>query len=235
MNVGLIPARGNSKGIPGKNLKELDGRPLLQWTIDAACDSALDVVVVTTEDKSIKEWCKGLVIKSGFGVLDRPMELSQDHVQVDEVALFSLRQLQQMGLFDIKTLTVLQPTSPFRSSQHIDEALDLYLGINKHKYQGMVFSCRMDSSYHYTSLESGFCLPIEHKPQQRLGRQDREPDELLLTENGAIYVVSAEEFSRTRTMRSDPMIPYCMDDISSLELDTRMDWLLAEAIIKEGL
>jgi CMP-N,N'-diacetyllegionaminic acid synthase len=114
--VGLIPARGGSKGIPRKNLAPLGGRPLISWTIEAGLGSAaVSEVVVTTDDPEIGHVAR----EAGARVLERPDELAQDETPMRPVIEHALSKL------DCDILVLLQPTSPLRGAMHIDEAIEL--------------------------------------------------------------------------------------------------------------
>jgi CMP-N,N'-diacetyllegionaminic acid synthase len=228
MIVGIIPARGSSKGIPEKNLKDFGGKALVRWTMEAAAKSELlDRVYLSSEDSRL------LVLADNQRVfaLERPPELSEDRVQVDEVTLFALRQLQWSGL-EPTAVVVLQPTSPFRTSVHIDEAIQHYQNINESKYpyvpKDTVFSAYQPERYHYLS-DTGVAIPIGHRPATRLGRQDIDPTEVVV-ENGAIYIVEAERLSSERTMRAQPMVSYDMPYWDSIEVDDDIDWMVAERL-----
>src|ERR671933_1940916 len=115
--LGLIPARGGSKGIPGKNLAPLCGRPLLAWTVGAACAAgSLDRVVVSTDSDEIAAAAREL----GADVLERPAELARDDTPMRDVVLHALEELGRP-----EVLALLQPTSPLRRAAHVDEAVAL--------------------------------------------------------------------------------------------------------------
>jgi len=233
MIVGIIPARGGSKGIPGKNLKELGKKKLINYTIDAAIHSGyLDDIIVSTEDESISD-----SVVSNFSpavdVNQRPSCLAQDHVQVDEVVLYTLRQLELAGL-DIELVVVLQPTSPFRTARHVDEAIRQYRAVNTNTWplaqNHTVFSAYQPDGYAYM-MDGATALPIDHNPEKRTGRQYEDPPDLAI-ENGAIYVVDAKRLSSERTFRAQPMSPYFMGYWESMEIDNMGDWFLAEAYLE---
>src|SRR5919206_1460637 len=115
--LGLIPARGGSKGIPGKNLAPVCERPLIAWTIGAACSaSRLDRVVVSTDSDEIAAIAREL----GADVLARPAELARDETPMRDVLLHALDELGRPEI-----LVLLQPTSPLRRAEHVDAAVAL--------------------------------------------------------------------------------------------------------------
>src|SRR3990167_8302625 len=141
--IGLILARGGSRGIPRKNVRKLGGKPLIAWTIEAAMRSLVCATVyVTTEDEEISE------ISSFWGatVLPRPKCLADDKTQRAEVCRFALRQLSEQGV-NPEAVIILPPTAPFRTGKHIAEAYKQYRG------EGTVLSVFYDKKYHWHSLE----------------------------------------------------------------------------------
>jgi CMP-N,N'-diacetyllegionaminic acid synthase len=233
MIVGIIPARGGSKGIPGKNLKELGKKHLIDYTIDAAINSRLiNQIEVSSEDDGILDSVYSY--RGAVNTLRRPFELAQDHVQVDEVVLYVLRQLEIRGRDAIELVVVLQPTSPFRTGKHIDEAIEQYRAVNTKTWplaqNHTVFSAYQPEGYAYM-MAGATALPIDHNPEKRSGRQYEDPPDLAI-ENGAIYVVDAKRLSSERTFRAQPMSPYFMGYWESMEIDNMGDWFLAEAYLE---
>ena len=115
--LGVIPARGGSKRIPRKNLRDLCGKPLIQYTIEAAQRaSSLSTFVVSTEDEEIRD----VALSLGAYVIRRPDELADDLASSDAVALHALN---WMGADDYDVVVLLHPTSPVRNPEHIDEAV----------------------------------------------------------------------------------------------------------------
>jgi CMP-N-acetylneuraminic acid synthetase len=236
--VGMILARGNSKGIPGKNTKLIGGLPLINHTINAALDSKLDAVYLTTESKDIKliaEMCandhpRGQAYR--FRVFDRPEWLSQDFVQSSEVITSLLRQLQLEGI-NPDTLVIMQPTSPFRTAKHINEAIDLY---NWQVKEGLhtVVSCHVANGFYWQIDEwnEGAITPVRHDPEKRQGRQWIPKADKLFQENGALYLCDAYRVSLHREYRLAPFTLYEMDERDSVDLDTLDDWERAEREIE---
>jgi CMP-N-acetylneuraminic acid synthetase len=230
--VAIIPARHNSKGVIQKNLQKVGGSTLLERTVDSALESKhIDLVVVTTESVVIEN-----AVDMEAKVLLRPEELSQDHVQVDEVILYTLRQLQFEGI-NPKTIIVLQPTSPLRTTAHIDEALELYQEWNiltkPFELPTSLISVWEPGWPHENPSEEsdGLLISYELSPSTRLGRQDGGDPEVAI-ENGAIYIADAKRVSREKTFRFVENIPYYMDKMSSLEVDEVVDLAVAEVYLK---
>ena len=121
--LAIIPVRGGSKGIPGKNIKLLAGRSLLSYTIDAALKSKyIKRTVVSTEDSNIKNIAQSL----GVEVLDRPIELAQDETKTAPVLLHVVEELEKENYKPDVTI-LLQATCPLRNAKELDEAIELFL------------------------------------------------------------------------------------------------------------
>ena len=207
--VAVIPVRGNSKGIPRKNLVDFGGKPLFMWTVEAAIESGVfDKVVVSTEDYDIIE-----VAYRKTSIIPRPRYLSQDHVQLSEVVLHAYRIMEQEWGWNPTTLCLLQATSPLRTAGHIVNAMRQYRG------RGTLFSAYIDKRYHWAVEDR--VEPIQHNPARRLGRQ-WEPSQIY-TENGAIYFFPARRFSLECTVRLAPFDVYIMPEEDGWEIDTQWE------------
>jgi len=207
--VAVIPVRGNSKGIPRKNLVDFGGKPLFMWTVEAAIESGVfDKVVVSTEDDDIIE-----VAYRKTSIIPRPRYLSQDHVQLSEVVLHAYRIMEQEWGWNPTTLCLLQATSPLRTAGHIVNAMRQYRG------RGTLFSAYIDKRYHWAVEDR--VEPIQHNPARRLGRQ-WEPSQIY-TENGAIYFFPARRFSLECTVRLAPFDVYIMPEEDGWEIDTQWE------------
>ena len=216
--VAVIPVRGNSKGIPRKNLVDFGGKPLFMWTVDAAIESGIfDKVVVSTEDDEIID-----VAYRKTSIIPRPRYLSQDHVQLSEVVLHAYRIMEQDWGWNPTTLCLLQATSPLRTAGHIINAMRQYKG------GGILFAEYIDKRYHWAVEDR--VEPIQHNPARRLGRQ-WEPSQIY-TENGAIYFFPAKRFSLECTIRLEPFDVYIMDEEDGWEIDTQ--WELDVARLRLG-
>ena len=126
--LGIIPARGASKGIPGKNIINVAEKPLLQYTIEAAQKSKfLNRVLLSTDDKKIAEVGKIFCVEVPFM---RPTKLAQDDTPAIDVILHALDWLKQNDSYQPDAVVLLQPTSPLRTEKHIDKAIQLFLDKN---------------------------------------------------------------------------------------------------------
>lgn len=214
--LGIIPARGGSKGIPKKNIKLLGGRPLIAYTIEAALGSSLDRVIVSTDCPEIA----AAASSCGAEVMMRPAELAEDSTPTLPVLQDVLRRAG--GSFD--AVMTLQPTSPFRTAAHINEAIEIF---------------RADSEA--DSLVSVVEVPHAFTPQKIMtfdGRyvagstevKRRQETEKYYARNGAaIYITRTEKLSEC--VFGGKILPYFMKKIDSFDIDDPEDWEIAERII----
>lgn len=218
----IITARGGSKGVPGKNIKLLGGKPLIQYTIEAALKiTDKNNIIVSTDCEKIKAVVEGLGIK--VPAL-RPKKLASDAAGTYEVLLYELEKLEQAGrLFD--SLILLQPTSPFRTGNHILEALELY-----NDDLDMLVSVKETKANPYFVLReednNGFLVPSKVSSATR--RQDV-PKVWEL--NGAIYIINTAALKKMPINKFTKVKKYVMDEFSSHDIDTMMDWQLAETLL----
>jgi len=231
MILGIIPAKGNSEGLKQKNLKPLMEEPLVHWTIKAALRSQIDDIIVVTDNEQIGSLARA--IDPEVHVFDEPKWLTGSEVQVDTIVYYTWLQaksvagVQARGGYD--SVVVLQPTSPFRTEDHIDEAIELFSVVKEGSLMGMGSSRK----FLYIPNEDGTAHPIWHDPVNRLGRQDYDTDDMVLYENGSIYIVDTTDLMVKKNMRVLPITPYIMGDVSSVEIDTEIDFILAERILQQ--
>jgi CMP-N,N'-diacetyllegionaminic acid synthase len=211
--LALIPARGGSKGLPGKNVMSVDGRPLLAWTVDAARRSTLvDRIVLSTDDEAIAEAGRACGCDVPFR---RPDELASDTASSVDVALHALQQLPGHGW-----LVLLQPTSPLRTAADIDTALERCVAEGARSCVSV--SEVAQSPYWMYSLGAGQRLrPLLEAPPGATRRQDLPPAYAL---NGAVYVVEVAEFERTRRFVGPDTLAHIMPPERSLDIDTAQDF-----------
>jgi N-acylneuraminate cytidylyltransferase len=220
----IIPARGGSKGIPGKNIKPLAGKPLIAYSVEVAQQLAPDCdICVTTDDLEIIATVENMGIKVPFV---RPAELATDHSGTYEVLLHALNHYEQQGI-SYDRIVLLQPTSPFRTVDDVNNCLKLYT-----PDIDMVVSVKQASANPYYNAfetdENGF-LHISKGEGNYTRRQDAPP---VWEYNGAVYVINAQSL-RKMPLNKFPRRRMCeMSAEHSIDLDTPTDWLIAESILK---
>ena len=222
----VIPARGGSKGIPRKNIKLFDGKPLIYYAIDTARAVVSDEdICVSTDDDEIIQVVKSYGLKVPF---KRPVELATDTAGTYEVLLHALDFYEKQGKH-YDALILLQNTSPFRTADHVKEALKFYT-----PEVDMVVSVKESSANPY------YCV-FEETPEGYLhvckgdGNIFRRQDAPKVYEyNGAIYIMNADVLKTTHMHKMQKRVKYVMDNTSSFDLDTLWDWQMAEMIKQQS-
>lgn len=221
----VIPARGGSKGIPSKNIKLLNGKPLINYSIDIARKFTSDKnICVSTDSAEIIN----VVEAYGLGTFfKRPEALASDFASTYDVLLHAYNQFLDLGIQYTK-IVLLQPTSPFRTRKQLSEAMSLY-----HSDIDMVVSvCKSDANPYYNLFQENkqkYIIPVIESNFTR--RQDI-PDVYSL--NGSIYIINTKSLIERPMHKFNKVVKYEMDQVSSVDLDTEFDWMLAEFIIAKN-
>ena len=222
--VAIIPARGGSKGIPRKNIKQLFGKPLIVWTIEHGKKSRyIGRITVSTEDKEIAEISK----KYGAEVIERPEELAKDETPTIDV-IFHVLQVVKAENFEPGLVVLLQPTSPLRNAQDIDNAIELFL---KNDCESVVSVCEVEHSLYWSfEIENRYLKPIFGGKYLNMRRQDLPK---VYTPNGAIYVSTPEILRKYKSFYCSKTIPYIMPPERSVDIDNEIDFMLAELLMRK--
>ena len=221
----LIPARGGSKGIPHKNVRPLCGLPLIGYSINVARELADDAdICLSTDDPEIADAARRMGLDVPFL---RPAALATDHSGSYEVMLHALEFYRSRGT-DYETLVLLQPTSPMRTADDVHRALDLYTP----DIDMVVTVKEAESNPYYNCFETdadGF-LQISKGDGSYTRRQDAPK---AWEYNGAVYVINVASLRQMPLgqFRRRRMCP--MDAARSIDLDTPLDWLVAEHLMSE--
>lgn len=211
--LGLITARGGSKGVPGKNILPVGGRPLIQWTIDAARASRyIDRLVLSSDDPTIIDVAKRAGCEAPF---TRDGALATDDASSIDVVVDAL---QRVPGFDIVVL--LQPTSPLRSTADIDGAIELL----QSKGAPACVSLRAAQEHPYWTFQLSGDAALMHFAQPRDGLPSRRQDlPAAWCLNGAVYVARVPGLLQSRTFLSPRTVGYVMPMERSLDIDTYAD------------
>ena len=221
--LAIIPARGGSKGVEKKNLRLLRGIPLVAHSIISAKQSKhVTRTVVSTDDSEIVQ------VAGVYGVesIDRPSEISGDEATSEEALAHALRFLEETDGYIPDLVVFLQPTSPFRLPNDIDNTVELLLKENADS----AFSSQVE---HFTGRwrigSDRKVMPINYQLDQRPRRQDY-PVELV--ENGSIYVFRPEMFWKNGSRLGGEIVSYGMSPLRSLQIDAEVDLKTLEAIME---
>jgi CMP-N,N'-diacetyllegionaminic acid synthase len=225
--LALIPARGGSKRLPGKNIRPLGGKPMITWSIEVAKEApSICDVLVSTDDPSIAALC----IDAGcFVPWLRPAELATDEASSVDVALHALNWYEaEKGSVD--GLLLLQPTSPFRTRKSICRGIDLFL---KHEYKPVLavsvanehpmWAMKMKNEYLEPYLsEHGIGMRSQDLPQ-------------IYTINGSFYLISPAELRAKRSFVGEKTIPLLIESqLEMIDIDTEWDFEIAQLLIKKN-
>lgn len=224
----VIPARGGSKGIPYKNIKLLNGKPLICYSIDVARKFTTDDnICVTTDDDKIIKVVEDYGLKVPF---KRPDYLATDTCGSNEVIQHAYKFFCNQGK-NYDAIVLLQPTSPFRKVKFLREAVSLF-----NKSMDMVVSVKEASSNpYYNCFEEdvqGF-LSMSKKLDHKLIRRQDAPK--AYEYNGSIYVINPKSLMDKGMSAFTKKKKYLMDAFYSVDLDTIFDWKVAEMVLNEGL
>lgn len=222
---GLITARGGSKGLPGKNIAQAGGRPLIEWSIKAAYESCIDRCFVSTDSEEIAEVCRRAGAEVPFL---RPVSLAADDTSHIDVLLHALDWMEAADLFP-DYLVLLQPTSPLRLAVDIDSAIDIARS-NDADSVISVFDAPVHPYWIKSLDESGRIKDFMKWPSDSgyLRRQTMPPAYAM---NGAIYVLKAQNLRERRTYFTDRTFGYVMPRERSLDIDTAWDLKVADLLL----
>lgn len=220
--LALIPARGGSKGVLRKNVRLLDGKPLIGWSIEEAKKSKyIDRIILSSEDDEIINIAKSL----GCGVpFIRPAHLATDTASGMDAVLHALSQIP-----DYYYVVLLQPTSPLRSAADIDACLELCHTRNANFCVSVTASSKNPEwMFYFNHLEQ--LSPIIAADNRKTRRQDLKKAFVL---NGAVYVAKIQSLIKTKTFLNDETLGYEMPAERSLDIDSELDLLFADFLLKQ--
>ena len=220
--VTIIPARGGSKGIPGKNLIEFCGEPLLYWSINQSVNSQrVSNTYVTSDSNEILDFAKSC----GATPIKRPVEYSTDTATSESALLHAIEKIKD----DVDTIVFLQPTSPLRYLDDIDNALALF---EKSKYDSLFSGSTLEDFYLW-SRSNGILNSINHDWEKRVRRQDS--DDETFVENGSVYIFKSDLLKNTNNRLGGNIGVYLMKLWQSFEIDNLEELEFCDALFKHYL
>lgn len=220
MNVALIPVRGGSKSIPLKNIKKLNDRPLVYWTVKAACDCPqIDKVYVATDSLQIRETVEKFGLEKVI-VIDRDKNNSSDTASTESVMLEFANRYQ----FD--TIVLIQATSPLLTTRDLEKGFLIY---EDEKYDS-VLSAVKQKRFNWRIDDSGIASPINYDVYNRPRRQEFEG---YFVENGAFYITSKRNLLSTGNRVSGNIGIVEMPEDTYFEIDEPSDWIVVEHLMKK--
>ena len=221
MNVAFIPVRGGSKSIPLKNIRPICGRPLVYWTVKAACGcKAIDRVYIATDSEEIRKTVESFGFEKAE-VIGRSAESASDTASTESAML------EFADKYDFDNIALIQATSPLLTSADLDKGFaDLYSdGTDS------VLSVVRQKRFNWTTDKNGFAIPTNYKPEARPRRQEFDG---YLVENGAFYMTSKMLLQQTGVRISGRIKAVEMNEDSYFEIDELSDWVIIEGLMKKN-
>jgi CMP-N,N'-diacetyllegionaminic acid synthase len=224
--LAVVTARGGSKRIPGKNIRNFAGKQLIAWTIEAALGvrGRLHGVVVSTDDPEIASVAKRYGAEVPFL---RPAEISGDLARSLPVVQHAVRFVEVRDGVPMDWVLLLQPTSPLRTSGDIAAALDLAA---EGGCTSVIAVCRLDDHPVFAKRidGNGYLIPFIFEEPEGIRRQDVEPP--AYKRNGAIYLTKRDVLMEEGSIYGSSVRPYIMPAERSVDIDSEVDFLLGEIL-----
>ncbi len=219
--LAIIPARGGSKRLPKKNIMSFGGKPLISWTINAALESLyIDKIIVSTDDPEIYS----VAHEFDVDIINRPCELATDNAKTVDVIEHVLRETEQ----EFDYFVLLQVTSPLRTYEHINMAVEKLLNKNADSIISLT-EAEHNPLWANKLPDDGVLKNFINDKVMKERSQDLAKYYRL---NGAIYIVNVKKFLDYKTFFYKKSYAYVMPNEVSVDIDTRIDFICAEAILK---
>ncbi|WP_294958245.1 acylneuraminate cytidylyltransferase family protein [uncultured Flavobacterium sp.] len=228
--LAIIPVRGGSKGVPGKNIKLLDGKPLLAYTAEVAfASNLLTEVIVSTEDEQISEIAKGLGAKVPFF---RPMSLAEDNTPTVDVVIHALKWYESQSVF-FDAVCLLQVTCPFRTVEFLNKAIERFV---EKDTDSLVSVLKVPHVYnpHWTFEEDHEGnLKNTAGDSQIISRRQELPT--AYHRDGSVYITKSKVLLKEHSLYGKSIAFIESDPESYVNIDTLADWKKAEEIIQQKM
>jgi CMP-N,N'-diacetyllegionaminic acid synthase len=222
--IAIIPARGGSVGVKNKNIKNLNGHPLVAYTIEAAKKSQfIKKIYVSTDSKKIAKISK----KYGAEIINRPKYLSGNTIMNDDAVSHVIKVLEKKNEFDFENIVFFQPTSPLRRKDDVDKAIKIF---KKEKADSLFTSSDMHVAIWKEKNKKIF--PFHHSFKKRKRRQDSDKQYI---ENGSFYIANKNIFKDKNVRLGGKISTYVMDNLCIFEIDTINDFKTVSLILSTNL
>ena len=227
--ISIIPARGGSKGVLRKNIRLLDGKPLIAYTIETALASKyIERTLVTTEDEEIA----AIAQKCGAEVLFmRPKELAKDDTPADPVLRHALEWLLENEGLKPEIIVWLEPPTPFRSVQEVDDAIEIFEADKEADSLRAVCKPRQNP-YKMWTLQGKYLKPLVEQGGKSLHTGPRQKTPEVFWQNGSIFLLRYETIMRRGNFFGENILPLIVSDRKNIDIDTEEDFKLAEFYIR---
>jgi len=222
--LAVIPARGGSKRLPRKNILDLNGKPLIVWSIEAGLKSKyIDKVIVSSNDKEILDISQD----HGADTIKRPDNLASDTATTFDAIKHTIENVEKYDY-----VILLQPTSPLRNEKHIDEAIELLESKNA---SAVVSVCETDHSPLWSNILDDSLSMKGFLKDEVLNKRSQDLEKYYRL-NGAIYICKTEKLLEEKSFfLKENIYAYVMDRENSIDIDKEIDFKIAEVILNKLL
>lgn len=226
MNVAFIPVRGGSKSIPLKNIKTICGRPLVYWTVKAACGCQyIDRVYVATDSKKIEDTITGFKNQNLF--FDKLEVIGRSAESATDTASTEFAMLEFANKYKFDNIVLVQATSPLLVSDDLDRGFEAF----NEDGTDSVLSVVHQKRFNWSKDNAGYAIPTNYDVYKRPRRQEFDG---YMVENGAFYITSREDLLRTKNRVSGNIKAVEMNEDTFFEIDEPSDWVIIEALMKKN-
>lgn len=230
--LAVVPARGGSKGVPGKNIRPILGKPLMAYTIESGLKSKrITDLVVTTDSEEIRSIAMKYGAQAPFL---RPAELAGDRALAIPTIQHAVKEMEKLRGYEYDYIIMLQPTSPMKTAEDIDHALDKLIA---EKADGIISVVNVDNNHPMKMKvflgedgKDGKLVDYSPPPYENCPRQLLPP---VFIVNGALYATKRDVFMNKNSFQGDNCIGFEMPHDKSINIDTEFDFLLAEYELKK--
>lgn len=228
MNVAFIPVRGGSKSIPLKNIKLISGKPLVYWTVKAACGCKyIDKVYVATDSDKIRETVESFKSGTEAELFSKAQVIGRSAESASDTASTESAMLEFAGNYEFDNIVLVQATSPLLMSEDLERGFEAFA----EEGTDSVLSTVRQKRFHWGNDGNGFAHPTNYDVFHRPRRQEFDG---YLVENGAFYITSKADLLKTKNRVSGNIKAVEMNEDTFFEIDEPSDWVIIEALMKKN-
>jgi len=228
MNVAFIPVRGGSKSIPLKNIKPICGKPLVYWTVKAACECKyIDKVYVATDSEKIKEVVESFKLEQNNEAFDKVIVIGRSAESASDTASTEFAMLEFADKYEFDNIVLVQATSPLLSARDLNNGFEAF----DEAGTDSVLSVVRQKRFHWANDADGYAHPTNYDVFKRPRRQEFDG---YLVENGAFYITSKSDLIKYQNRVSGNIKAVEMNEDSFFEIDEPSDWVIIEALMRKN-
>ena len=228
MNVAFIPVRGGSKSIPLKNIKPICGKPLVYWTVKAACECKyIDKVYIATDSDKIKETVENFKTGNEVDLFNKAVIIDRSAESASDIASTEFAMLEFANKYEFDNIVLIQATSPLLVSDDLNRGFEVFGSEDTDS----VLSVVRQKRFHWQNNDNGFAYPTNYDVFHRPRRQDFNG---YLVENGAFYISSKTDLLKSKNRVSGNIKTVEMNEDTFFEIDEQSDWVIIEALMKKN-